>query len=226
MNISDTFGDGIRDIPFASHADTESEAVRRIRDFGEDYLGITRELWKLVESQLSQEAGTPSQTLEKGLDQLRNALKEKFVRLYVPAFGPLHAQQAATERLMSTTLRWQRAAARVSELLSAVAADAVARLVAVLSGPDASGPPVTSLRQLHDLWVECGEQAYATAAHSEDFAAAQTELLTAMVEMRFEQRRQIEEWARAFNLPTRAEVDAIHRRLHELARLLREAQKR
>ena len=200
--------------------------MRRIRDFGEDYLGITRELWKLVEAQVSQEPGSPSQALEKGLDQLRNALKEKFERLYVPAFGPLHAQQAATERLMATTLRWQRAAARVSELLSAVATDAVAKLVVVLSGPDASGPPVTSLRQLHDLWVECGERAYATAAHSEDFAAAQTELLTAMVEMRFEQRRQIEEWARAFNLPARAEVDAIHRRLHEFGRLLREAQKR
>ncbi|MSQ91915.1 MAG: hypothetical protein EXR87_03135 [Gammaproteobacteria bacterium] len=226
MSISDAFGDGIGDTHFASHANNESEAMRRIRDFGEDYLGITRELWKLVEAQASQEPGSPSQALEKGLEQLRNALKEKFERLYVPAFGPLHAQQAATEGLMVTTLRWQRAAARVSELLSAVATNAIARLVAMLSGPDASGPPVTSLRQLHDLWVECGERAYATAAHSEDFAAAQTELLTAMVEMRFEQRRQIEEWARAFNLPTRAEVDAIHRRLHELARLLREAQKR
>jgi class III poly(R)-hydroxyalkanoic acid synthase PhaE subunit len=226
MNTSDTFGDGIRDTPFASHADKESEAMRRIRDFGEDYLGITRELWKLVEAQGSQEPGSPSQALDKGLEQLRNALKEKFERLYMPAFGPLHAQQAATERLMSTTLRWQRAASHVGELLSAVATEAVAKLLAALSGPDASGPSVTSLRRLHDLWVECGERAYATAAHSEEFAAAQTELMAAMVEMRFEQRRQIEEWARAFNLPTRAEVDAIHRRLHELARLLREAQKR
>lgn len=203
-----------------------AETMRRIRDFGDDYLGITRELWKLFESQAMREPGSPSPALEQGLDQLRNALKEKFERLYLPAFGPLQAQQEATERLMSTTLRWQRAAARVSELLSAVATDAVANLVAALSGSDASGPTVTSLRQLHDLWIECGERAYAKAAHSEDFAAAQAELLTAMVEMRFEQRRQIEEWARAFNLPTRAEVDAIHRRLHELGRQLREARKR
>lgn len=200
--------------------------MRRIRDFGEDYLGITRELWKLVESQASQQPDSQSLALEKGLEQLRDALKGKFQHLYMPAFGPLHAQQEATERLMSATLRWQRAMSQVTELLSAVATEAVARLAAALSGPDASGPPVTSLRQLHDLWVECGERAYATAAHSEEFAAAQTELLAAMVEMRLEQRRQIEEWARAFNLPTRAEVDAIHRRLHELARLLREAQKK
>jgi class III poly(R)-hydroxyalkanoic acid synthase PhaE subunit len=226
MNSSDAFGDGIRGIPFASQSDMESKTMRRIRDFGEDYLGITRELWKLVESQASQQPDSQSLALEKGLEQLRDALKGKFQHLYMPAFGPLHAQQEATERLMSATLRWQRAMSQVTELLSAVATEAVARLAAALSGPDASGPPVTSLRQLHDLWVECGERAYATAAHSEEFAAAQTELLAAMVEMRLEQRRQIEEWARAFNLPTRAEVDAIHRRLHELARLLREAQKK
>jgi class III poly(R)-hydroxyalkanoic acid synthase PhaE subunit len=215
-----------RGIPFASHADNESAAIRRIREFGENYLGTTRELWKLVESHASKELGASSLAPGEGLDRLRNALKEKFERLYVPAFDPLHSQQEVTASLMNATLRWQRAATRVSELLSAVATDAVDKLLAALAGPEASGPPVTSLRQLHDLWVECAERSYATAVHSEDFAAAQAELLAALVEMRFEQRRQIEEWARAFNLPTRSEIDAIHKRLHELGRVLREMQKR
>jgi class III poly(R)-hydroxyalkanoic acid synthase PhaE subunit len=226
MNNSDESIHGDRDIPFASHANDESAAIRRIREFGDDYLGISRELWKFVEAHASGEPGASSQALGKGFDQLRDALKEKFERLYVPVFGPLHAEQQATERLMATTLRWQRAVTRVSELLSTVAADAVEKLIGALAGPDTSGPPVTSLRQLHELWVECGERAFAVVAHSDDFAAAQAELLAAMVEMRFEQRRQIEEWARAFNLPTRGEIDAIHRRLHEIGRVLREQQKR
>ena len=226
MNNPDEFRHVGRDIPIAAHAENESEAIRRIRESGDDYLGITRDLWKLVESHASGESGASSQVPGDSLDPLRNALKEKFERLYGPAFGPLHAQQLSVESLMSTTLRWQRAATRVGELLSAVATDAVEKLIGALAGPDTSGPPVTSLRQLHELWVECGERAYAAAVHSEDFAAAQAELLAAMVEMRFEQRRQIEEWARAFNLPTRSEIDAIHRRLYELGRLLREAQKR
>jgi len=202
------------------------EAVRRIRQFGEDYFGITQELWKFVESRASATPGTQRQAAASGLDQLRDSLREKFERLYVPAFAPLHGQQLAGERLMATTMRWQRATARMSDLLAAVAADAVERLLSALTGPEASGPPVTTLRQLHDLWVECGERAYAAVARGDDYAAAQAELLMAMVEMRFEQRRAIEDWARAFNLPTRAEIDAIHRRLHELARSIREAQKR
>ncbi len=226
MSNSDEFRHVERDVPFASHADAESAAIHRIREFADDYLDITRELCKLVEAHASGAPGAASQAFGKGLDQLRNALKEKFERLYVPVFGSLRAQQQATEGLMATSVRWQRAVTRVSELLSTVAADAVEKLIAALAGPDASGPPVTSLRQLHELWVDCGEQAFSVAAHCEDFAAAQAELLAAMVEMRFEQRRQIEEWARALNLPTRGEIDAIHRRLHELGRVLREEQKR
>ena len=70
----------------------------------------------------------------------------------------------------------------------------------------------------------CGD--VMATAHGEDFAAAQAELLAATVEMRFEQRRQIEQWARAFNLPTRSEIDAIHKRLHDIGRALRAVQKR
>jgi class III poly(R)-hydroxyalkanoic acid synthase PhaE subunit len=203
-----------------------AEAIRRIRQFGDDYLGIAQELWNFVASRASGKPGAQPSAPASGLDPLRDALKEKFARQYLPAFGPLQGQQQAGERLMAATLRWQRATVRLGELLAAVAADAVEQLIAALTATDSSAPPITSVRQLHDLSVECGERAYGAAAHGEDYAAAQAELLMAMVEMRFEQRRSIEDWARAFNLPTRSEIDAIHRRLHELGRSIREAQKR
>ena len=213
MNLFNTEADG-SGADCAPHP--ESEAVRRIREFGQAYLGISQQLFRHL---LSAESG-------RDLGQLRKALKENFEHMYMPAFSGLHMQQQSTERLLAASLRWQRAAARVSELLSSVATIAVEKLIANLSAPESSGPPVTTLRQLHDLWVECGESAYGAAAHGEDFAAAQAELLAAMVEMRFEQRRQIEDWARAFNLPTRSEIDSIHKRLHDIGRVLRELQKR
>ena len=44
--------------------------------------------------------------------------------------------------------------------------------------------PITTLRELHALWIDCGEAAWAAAAHREEFAAAQAELLAAFVELR------------------------------------------
>jgi class III poly(R)-hydroxyalkanoic acid synthase PhaE subunit len=205
--------------------DGGAEALRRFREFGDDYLGITRELWRLIESQSTAAPGG-SPALQEGLARLHDALKEKFERMYVPVMNPLHAQQQSTERLMTTSLRWQRASTRMSQLFSVAATAAVGNLAAALAGPPAAGPPVTSLRQLHELWVECGERAYAAAAHSEEFAAAQAELLSAMVELRFEQQRVIEEWARVWNLPSRSEIDALHRQLRELSRLLHEAREK
>jgi hypothetical protein len=42
---------------------------------------------------------------------------------------------------------------------------------------------VTTLRELHALWIDCGEAAWAAAAHGEEFAEAQAELLAAHVEL-------------------------------------------
>ena len=70
------------------------------------------------------------------------------------------------------------------EQATAIAIDACERLGASLSATGSAAPPITSLRDLHALWIECGEAAYAAAAHREEFAAAQAELLMALVELR------------------------------------------
>lgn len=202
-----------------------TEAMRRIRQFGDDYSGITQELLKFVESRSAGGPASGATPQASALAMLRDTLKEKFEHLYLPVAGPLQAGHQAGERLLTTTLRWQRATARMSELLAAIAADAVNRLTSVLAGQQAAAPPVNSLRELHDLYVDCGERAFAAVAHGDDYAAAQAELLMAVVEMRAEQRRAAEEWARSLNLPTRTEIDAIYRRLHALNRSLRETGK-
>lgn len=84
----------------------------------------------------------------------------------------------------AASLRCQAAMQKSAELAAAVARDAARRLSAELASPDPALPPVTSLRQLLELWVECGETAWAAAAHREDFADAQAELLASFVEPR------------------------------------------
>ena len=167
------------------------------------------------------------------LERLRAAVVDCFAKLYVPpgTFGfaadlPLPASWRLPPEipaaLVAAAARCQRASLHFNELVAMIAADSYERLVAAIWGPEASGPPIASLRELRDLWVECGEQAYAQAAHRVDFAAAVAESLAAAVEFCFEQRRLAEAWSRAQQLPTRSEVDAISKRLHLLQRRILE----
>jgi hypothetical protein len=80
--------------------------------------------------------------------------------------------------------RYQRAVARSSALAASIAADAGGRLARALEAGSPAAPPITSLRDLQALWVDCGEAAYGEAARSEEFAEAQAELLMALVELR------------------------------------------
>ena len=143
---------------------------RTLTDFAQGYAGIAAALWG------------PSRSGQPDLGVLRAALVEPYRRLFTPVVlgGAVGAVAGATEAFQ----RWQRAAQVFAGEATAIAIDASRRLAAALekSGPDA--PPVTTLGELHALWIECGEAAYAEAAHGESFATAQAELLTALVELR------------------------------------------
>ena len=82
----------------------EAEAVRRMQQFGDDYLGITRELWKYVESRGNPAPGAAPPAADAGLERLRDSLQQKFARLFAPSFDPLRAQQLATGRLTAATI--------------------------------------------------------------------------------------------------------------------------
>jgi Poly(R)-hydroxyalkanoic acid synthase subunit (PHA_synth_III_E) len=113
-------------------------------------------------------------------DDLQARLAAGYRDLFMPAAGEALMNSAASA---APLLRYQAALQRSGAIALAIARDAGARLLAALSETGPQAPPITSLRALHELWIECGEAAYAAAAHREDFAEAQAELLAALVEL-------------------------------------------
>jgi hypothetical protein len=113
---------------------------------------------------------------------IQQALAAHYQGLFAAA-APAPPMAAAGAAAGAAWVRYQEAAARSGMLFAAIAQDASRRLAQALaaSGPDA--PPITSLRQLHALWIECGEAAYHAAAHREDFAEAQAALVGALAEL-------------------------------------------
>ncbi len=96
--------------------------------------------------------------------------------LLPPAAGPT-AGGAALQR-------YQAAVQQFGMQLNEAAIDAGRRLGAALAADRPDAPPVTTLGDLRALWIDCGEAAWAAAAHREAFAAVLAELLAAWVELR------------------------------------------
>lgn len=150
-----------------------SDAMRRLMEFGGDYAGVAAEFWSQIQSKNPDFAG------------MQAGLAERYQKLFMPVVVPA----ATPAETGAAFIRWQQAAERLGRHTSAIAIDACERFIAALSATGADAPPITSLRELHELWIECGEAAFAAAVHREEFADAQAELLAAFVELRAGQLR-------------------------------------
>jgi class III poly(R)-hydroxyalkanoic acid synthase PhaE subunit len=75
---------------------------------------------------------------------------------------------------------------------------------------------INNYRELYDLWVECGEKVYAQVAHSEAYAKLQAQVGNAAIKLRAKQQAVIERGLKYFDLPTRAELNTVHKQMREL----------
>lgn len=217
--------------------ESSREVAARLLEFGEGYLGVTRQAWRALEA--AQGASAAQADLVRQLDSLKTQFAQGFAQVFpgmasatapatggmpgaLPALGPARERQQAAERLARAAARYQQAFAAFTALLGRVSSGAVERLAQRLSEGAGSGQSPDSLRAVYDLWVDCGEQAYAAAAHTPEFARAQADLNEALLDLRREHQKQVEDWARALDLPTRAEVNTLIKRVNTLRRRMRE----
>jgi polyhydroxyalkanoate synthesis regulator phasin len=209
--------------------ESSRDVASRMLEFGESYLGVTRQAWKALEA--AQGASVAQADLARQLESMKSQFAQGFAQVFpgppgapgaVPAFGPGRERQQSAERLARAAMRYQQAFAAFTALLGRVSGGAVDRLAQRLGESSGAGKAPDSLRAVYDLWVDCGEQAYAAAAHTPEFAKAQSELNDALLDLRREQQKQVEDWARALDLPTRAEVNTLIKRVNTLRRRMRE----
>lgn len=159
--------------------------AQRLLDFGQDYAGFATSVW----GQFSGAGQPPAAAQWQGSAALQAALAEQYRRMISPAMPPQMTAASTMPALSEALARCQRAGQALAAQSTAIGADAARRLVAELSRTDAAAAPITTLAALHELWIECGEAAWAAAVHQDDYAAAQSEWLAALIELQFERRR-------------------------------------
>jgi len=154
----------------------QQEAVRRLTEYGRDFAGIAEDC-----CQYFARVGAAG-----GFETLRAPFTERYRRLFTPEDAWTAGATTGAGGASPAYLRWQRASREMGEQAALIAADAFQRLSAALTSSDPEAAPITSVRALHELWIECGEAAYAAVARTPEYARAQSELLVAIVESRAE----------------------------------------
>ncbi len=133
---------------------------------------------------------------------------EDFAKLY----KAWHAHEAAQRHYMAEMVK--------------IALVAMVRFEDSLKNPPADKKPLSSLKDVYAHWVDISEDAYAQFALSDDHARIYAAMVDTSSALKKETNHQADQWAAQWNLPTRAEVDSLHKSMHELRRENRDLRRR
>ncbi|TVP90389.1 MAG: class III poly(R)-hydroxyalkanoic acid synthase subunit PhaE [Thioalkalivibrio sp.] len=77
------------------------------------------------------------------------------------------------------------------------------------------GKTINSVREVFNIWVDACEEAYAEYAMSEDYARRYGRMVNALMAVKKQGARLVDEWLEAMNIPTASEIATLQRRLHD-----------
>jgi hypothetical protein len=137
-----------------------------------------------------------------------------------PALGLSREYQETAARLLELSKQFQQRYAEFAQQNAAIMQDAFQVMKRRL---DAAPPAPKSPAELYDAWIDCAEGVYYQAAHSDGFARLLADLCNISSAFKVERGKLTEQIARHLDLPSRAEVDTLHRQVRALKDAMRAA---
>ncbi len=134
-----------------------------------------------------------------------------------PALGPTREDQEAWQRFGTLSSRVAAAQQRLAGAWMDIQQRAFAELGEEVAARAKRGEPVSSLRSLYDLWIDAAERVHGKIVAASPYVELQAELANATSALRIAERELLERWLRQYDVPTRAELDSVHRQLRELS---------
>jgi len=138
--------------------------------------------------------------------------------LSTPGVGYSREFQSQYQRLAQLVLAYEKAYQRYVAACMDMGKRSVEMLQKQLQERGGNNQPVTSVRELYNLWVECSEQVYGETVMTDDYVEVHGGLVNALMALKRHGSRMMDDLAGAYNLPTRGEVDTVHHRLQEVRR--------
>jgi hypothetical protein len=134
------------------------------------------------------------------------------------ALGLTRERQEAWQRFARLIEHHQQILAKLAQQWVKIGADASKDFAARVSAAGEGAAPrgLDSVKGLYDLWIDCAEGAYGAVAHGPEYSQLIAALLNSSNALRVEQQRELESWARQFDLPTRAELNSLQQQVRQL----------
>ncbi len=149
---------------------------------------------------------------------LEQAREENLSWFRMPTFGYSREQDEQKQKALLAFADYQRALRQYNALILKSSQLSFGILESKLAERAEPGRQIESMRALYDLWVDAAEEAYAQVASSEEFRKAYGELVNAQMRVRASMQQQVERVSVDLGMPTRTELNGVHRRLHDLRR--------
>jgi polyhydroxyalkanoate synthase subunit PhaE len=163
----------------------------------------------------------PTQFFAAGTDEVNLAI-QRLVE------GPEFTDIGTLERqVLKATGEWM-ALRQASAAFKAVTAAAWARAFATFSQATMADQSLMTQgpRAVLDRWLKVANEELIRTQRTEAFLKAQRDLLRAGVDYRLKERALVELWCETHSIPTRTEVDDLHRTLHDLRAHVRDLKSR
>ncbi|MDR3386181.1 MAG: class III poly(R)-hydroxyalkanoic acid synthase subunit PhaE [Rudaea sp.] len=156
-----------------------------------------------------------SETLMPFLAQAR---QEGMSWLQAPAFGYAREHQEHYQKMLVAFAEYQEALKHYNALILKSSQRSFGIFEDKLAERSEPGRQIDSMRALYDLWVDSAEEAYAEIALSDEFRKVYGDVVNAQTRVRAQIQQEIERVGTDLGMPTRSELNSVHKRLHELRR--------
>jgi class III poly(R)-hydroxyalkanoic acid synthase PhaE subunit len=144
--------------------------------------------------------------------------------LKAPAFGYAREHQEHYQKMALAFVEFQQAVKQYNALIMKSSQRSFEILELKLAERSEPGRQIDTVRALYDLWVDAAEEAYAEIALSEEFRKVYGDVVNAQMRVRSQLQQEVERIGVDLGMPTRTELNSVHKRLHDLRRELRDSQ--
>ncbi len=145
-------------------------------------------------------------------------------QMSMPAFGMQREQQERQQALLRGMTEYGEKNGRFQALLYKASRLGLAKFESNLEERTEPGRQITSMRGLYDVFVDASEEGYAEIALSDEFREAYGEMVNAQMRVRQLVQGEVERSSAALGMPSRSELDTVHKRMHEMRRQLADLQ--